>query len=120
MGQKKIMIVEDEFIIAMLIERMLKKLGHVVVGKTDSGEDAITQAKETKPDLILMDIKLKGALDGIETVEKIREFLSMPVIFISGNTDKLYDGKLQPLEYVDFLSKPIQLAQLKKSLAKLD
>lgn len=115
MKSKKVLIVEDELIISLLIEKMVENLGHEVVDKVSSGEEAITAAQRYNPDIILMDIRLKGEIDGIEAMSKIRQEKEIPVIYISGNTDKLYQEKVDPSEYIEFLSKPISLSELSRS-----
>ncbi len=70
---KKVLIVEDDMIISMVLERMIKKLGHQVVKKVIAGQDAIDSTFELEPDLILMDIQLKDNIDGITAMQKIRE-----------------------------------------------
>ena len=67
----KILIVEDEAIIALIIEKLLLSLGHEVCGTTASGEEALTQAEALKPDLVLMDIRLSGEMDGIEAADQV-------------------------------------------------
>lgn len=115
MKTKKVLIVEDELIISLIIEKMVHNLGHEVIEKVSSGEEAIEVALEQKPDLILMDIRLRGDIDGIEAMTRIHEQDDIPVIYISGNTDKLYQEKINPGEYVEFLSKPITLSELSRS-----
>lgn len=115
METKKVLIVEDELIISMLIERMVTNLGHEVVDKVISGEEAIAAAEEHDPDIILMDIRLKGEIDGIEAMSKIRETKNVPVIYISGNTDKLHKEKIDSGEYIEFLTKPITFSELSRS-----
>ena len=115
MQTKKVLIVEDELIISLLIERMVSNLGHEVVEKVSSGEEAIAAAKQHEPDIILMDIRLQGEIDGIEAMKKIREQKDVPVIYISGNTDKLHKDKVDSSEYIEFLSKPITFSELSRS-----
>ena len=115
MKPKKVLIVEDEMIIAMLIERMVIKLGHEVIDKVSTGEEAIGIALEETPDLILMDIRLKGELDGIEAIKKIQEKKAVSVIYISGNSDMAHQKKMKNTDYLDFLSKPITRSDLIKS-----
>lgn len=116
MSQKKVLIVEDEMIIALLIERMVDNLGHHVIDKVATGEDAIKVALEHEPDLILMDIRLQGELDGIEAMRRIRESKDIPVIYISGNTDAVHQEKIEQTDYIEFLSKPITISDLSRSL----
>jgi chemotaxis response regulator CheB len=80
----RIMLVEDETIIAMDVQQRLEKLGYEVVAQAASGADAIRRAMEIAPDLILMDVKIRGPLDGIETATRIREQQDIPVITPSG------------------------------------
>jgi CheY-like chemotaxis protein len=112
---KEVLIVEDEMIIALLLERMVKNLGHQVVAKVTSGEEAISVAQEHQPDLILMDIRLKGEMDGIETMLRIHEMNNIPVIYISGNTDAVNREKINQTDYIEFLSKPITISDLSRS-----
>jgi CheY-like chemotaxis protein len=81
-----------------------------------SGEDAISIVSEKDPDLILMDIRLKGELNGIETMSLIRETKQIPVIYISGNTDAVHKEKIENTDYVEFLSKPITISDLSRSV----
>lgn len=114
-AQKKVLIVEDEMIIALLLERMVENLDHQVVDKVTSGEEAISAAKKHQPDLILMDIRLKGEMDGIEAMLRIHEMSTIPVIYISGNTDTINQEKIKQTEYIEFLSKPITISDLSRS-----
>lgn len=116
MKTKKVLVVEDEMIIALLIERMVTNLGHEVIGKVSSGEEAVAIALEDEPDLILMDIRLQGDLDGVEAMLKIRERKNIPVIYISGNTDAVHREKIEQTDYIEFLSKPITISDLDRSL----
>ena len=88
MEQVKILVVEDEGIVILHIKRALEGLGYVVAGLATSGEDAITKAREIRPDLVLMDIILKGEMDGIRAAEKIRELFNMPVIYLTAHADE--------------------------------
>lgn len=115
MKDKRVLIVEDEMIIALLIERMVTNLGHEVINKVTSGKDAISVALEQEPDLILMDIRLKGDITGIEAMSQIRESKNIPVIFISGNTDTVQQDEIIKKERVEFLSKPITISDLSRS-----
>ena len=116
MKMKKVLIVEDEMIISLLLEKMVQNLGHEVLGKLPSGEEAVTFALEHKPDLILMDIRLDGLISGIDAVKQIHEHMSVPVIYISGSTDALNNGALKGSDYVTFLPKPITFSELSNSL----
>lgn len=115
---KKVLIVEDDMIIAMVLERMIKKLDYTVIDKVITGEEAISCASQNKPDLILMDIQLKDSIDGITAMEKIRETSDVPVIYITGNSDQYYMKRAKATDFVDYLVKPIQMSELQDSIIK--
>ncbi len=83
METKKILVVEDEVIVAEDIVQTLKSLGYEVHGYVTSGEEAISNVKDETPDIILMDIRLSGELDGIETAEKINEKFNIPIVYLT-------------------------------------
>lgn len=115
---KKVLIVEDDMIISMVLERMIKKLGHQVVKKVIAGQDAIDSTFELEPDLILMDIQLKDNIDGITAMQKIREQSDVHVIYITGNSDQYNLERAKKTDFIDYLVKPIQMNHLKKSISK--
>lgn len=116
--EKKVLIVEDDMIISMVLERMIKKLGHNVVKKVIAGQEAIDATFELQPDLILMDIQLKDNIDGITAMQKIREKSDVQVIYITGNSDQYNLDRAKETNFVDYLVKPIQMGHLKKSINK--
>ncbi len=83
----KILIVEDENIIALDIRSMLEDLGYLVSDMVSSGEESIKSASRTKPDLILMDIKLKGNLDGVSAGEEIFKQFRIPIVYLTAYSD---------------------------------
>jgi two-component system cell cycle sensor histidine kinase/response regulator CckA len=86
-GKIKIMIVEDELIVAKNIENHLRKMGYEVISLVDSGEEAIARAAETKLDLVLMDIKLPGDIDGVEAARQIYDRFQVPVVYLTAYAD---------------------------------
>lgn len=116
--KKKILIVEDDMIISMVLERMILKLQHLVVDKVFTGQKAVESAELLKPDLILMDIQLKDELDGISAMQIIRETSLVPVIYITGNSDPYNLNRAGETQYVDYLVKPIQMSDLEGSIRK--
>ncbi len=88
MEKTQVLIVEDDGIIAMDLESRMKQLGHGVTSVVAYGEKVIEKIKENEPDVVLMDIILKGEIDGIEAAEEIRTQYDIPVIFITGYADK--------------------------------
>lgn len=119
MIQKKILIVEDEAIVAMENKMNLSMAGYSVVASVSSGEDALYKIAEVIPDLILMDIKLKGSISGIETVEQIRKKNNIPVIFITGNSDNKTLEQIKDITNTTYLLKPVLTQDLLEEVKKM-
>lgn len=102
-----ILIVEDEGIIADNIASRLLKSGYKVAGIVDSAEEALRKVPLSKPDLVLMDIHIKGSLDGIETTKKLRERYDIPVIYLTAHTDPQTINRAKMTGGFGFLTKPI-------------
>ena len=90
MTKVKILVVEDESIVSKDIQYSLKKLGYNVVGAASTGQKAFELASTTNPDIILMDIMLKGDINGIETAERVKKELNIPVIYLRLLVNKAY------------------------------
>ncbi len=103
----KILVVEDEKIIAKDIESTLKRIGHESAGTVSKGEDAIRVAGECRPDLILMDITLKGEIDGIEAAKKINETLKTPIVYITAHQDEDTIEKTKGTNPYGYITKPL-------------
>ncbi len=117
--RKRILLVEDDFIIAMLLEKQIRKMGYDVACKVESGEKAIEKTKEEKPDLILMDIELTGDIDGIETVRRIRKFSDVPVIYLTGNANEKTREIAVSTNPDGFLVKPVDMDVLKQHVRQI-
>jgi DNA-binding NtrC family response regulator len=102
----KILIVEDEQIVAIDIESVLQRLGYHVVGAASSGEDACRMAAESAPDLVLMDVRIDGPLDGIDTAGRLREISDVPVVFLTAYTDDETLDRAKEIEPYGYLVKP--------------
>ena len=103
MSEVKILIVEDESIVAMDIKHRAEGLGYLVTAITPSGEEALEKVAENPPDLVLMDIVLKGEMDGIEAAQKIRDSYDIPVVYLTAYSDErtLKRAKItQPFGYI--------------------
>jgi CheY-like chemotaxis protein len=87
MNTRRILIVEDVEMIANFMELVLYRHGYLVTGIATSGEEAISAAQACPPDLVLMDIKLQGCVDGIEAAEIIRSSSDIPIVFVSAYTE---------------------------------
>lgn len=88
MASFKILVVEDESIVAMDIKHRLESMGYIVPAITSSGEEAIKKASENNPDLVLMDIVLKGEIDGIDAAQQIKDNLDIPVVYLTAYSDE--------------------------------
>ena len=116
MKKAKILIVEDEAIIAMEIENQLQSLGYEVISIVDTGDEAIKKAEEDKPNLILMDIRIKGEMDGIDAAEQIRNRFGIPVIFSTAYLDQERIERAKITMPFGYVLKPIQERDLKVTL----
>ncbi|MBT4287437.1 MAG: PAS domain-containing protein [Bacteroidetes bacterium] len=116
MEKVRILIVEDEAIIAMELESQLQSLGYEVTSIVDTGEKAIEKAEADKPDLILMDIRIKGEMDGIDTAEVIRNKFNIPVIFSTAYLDQKRIERAKITMPFGYVLKPIQERDLKVTL----
>jgi diguanylate cyclase (GGDEF)-like protein len=104
----RILIVEDELLIAQSLARKLGKLGHKVVGMASSGLDAIEAAEKERPDIVLMDIILQGEMDGIAAAEHIYEELHIPVVFVTAFADEDTLLEAQRVGAYGYILKPYQ------------
>ncbi|MBC7118450.1 MAG: response regulator [Methanobacteriaceae archaeon] len=108
----KVMIVEDENIVAMDIKQSLEMLGYEVTATVTTGEEAIELAEKTRPDVILMDIVLKGEIDGIEAAEEIRRRFGIPIIYITAYSDKKTLESAKVTEPFGYIIKPFEDREL--------
>ena len=108
MEKAQVLIVEDDAIIAMDIESQLKQLGYGVTAKVAYGEKVIEKVKENAPDLVLMDIILKGEMDGIEAAEEIHTQFDIPVIFLTAYADKNRLKRAKLANPYGYILKPFQ------------
>lgn len=113
----RILIVEDDMIIAANISLQLTKLGYEVTGIESRGEEAIVHAHTNRPDIILMDINLKGALNGIETVQVIQESDDIAIIYLSANGDEATFSQVRGTHPLAFISKPFNSLAFERTIA---
>jgi PAS domain S-box-containing protein len=111
-----ILLVEDENIVALELADTLQNLGYSVSAIASSGEQAITSAEETHPDLVLMDIRLKGHIDGIEAAEQIRARLDIPVVYLTAYADDTTLGRAKLTEPFGYLLKPFEQRELHSTI----
>lgn len=108
MSKINVLVVEDESIVSKDIQHSLKKLGYNVVGASATGELAIELASTEHPDIVLMDIMLKGEMSGIQAAEKIKEKLSIPIIFLTAYADESTLSKAKVTEPYGYILKPFK------------
>jgi AmiR/NasT family two-component response regulator len=112
MSKARIFIVEDESIVALDIHNSLAASGYEIVGQTNRGEDAVKLTGELQPDLILMDIGLKGEVDGIEAATRIRRQFDLPVIFLTAFTTPTILERARQAEPFGYVVKPFDEREL--------
>ncbi len=112
MQPKKILIVEDEGVVALSLQAVLNKMGYMVVGIAITGNEAIRMATDLHPDVILMDIHIKGDKDGIQTTEKINEFSDVPVIYLTAYADDETVNRALKTRSHSYLVKPYNPREL--------
>jgi DNA-binding LytR/AlgR family response regulator len=112
----KILIVEDEMIIAANISLQLITLGYDVTGILPRGEDALLHIEDNQPDVLLLDINLKGKLDGIETAEAMQKNYNIPVIYLTANIDDAHFNRAKKTNPYGFISKPFKKLDLQRAI----
>ena len=116
MAKTNVLVVEDESIVSKDIQHSLKKLGYNVVGAASTGEKAYELAASEKPDIILMDIMLKGNINGIETAERVKRELNIPVIYLTAYADEATLAKAKVTEPYGYIIKPFKEVDLHTSI----
>lgn len=116
MTAARVLVVEDEAILAANLEDQIRGMGHTVAGVTDSGERAVGLARRESPDLVLMDIRLAGKMDGLEAAARIREHRFVPVIFITAYSDESLLDRAKAAEPFGYLVKPVESRELRATI----
>ena len=112
MTQARILVVEDESIVALDIQDRLESLGYEVPATVASGESAVEQAGVLRPDLVLMDIQLQGRMDGVEAADQIRQRFGIPVIYLTANADHPTVQRAKVTEPFGYVIKPFEEREL--------
>jgi phosphoserine phosphatase RsbU/P len=118
--KKRIVIVEDDFMIQDLHRHYVEQLGHIVTACFATGIEAVEYFKNNTADLILMDIRLENDEDGIETMKKINQLSSIPVVYISGNTEESNFRRALNSNFKGFLSKPVMQSEIETIIDSLN
>jgi CheY-like chemotaxis protein len=115
----KVLIVEDEFFIALDVQAHVEALGHTVVGMAVSADEAVTMVDREKPDVVLMDIRLVGPRDGIDAAVEIRDRFGVQSIFVTANTDPATLQRAQAIEPLGVLNKPVTQTGLRQQFSRV-
>lgn len=105
-SKAKIMIVEDESVLAENLQMKLETLGYEVTGVADHAEQAISMARENRPEVILMDVRLNGEMDGIQASQILQEESRIPVVYLTGHADEETYNRMQETHPDGCLLKP--------------
>ncbi len=111
-----ILIVEDDLITATGIQKMVERWDHEVVGIVDTGEKAVEAAAERQPDIVLMDIRLKGAMDGVEAARRIQEHRNLPILYLTAYADRKTVERAVDTQPYSYLLKPFQERELRAAI----
>ena len=112
----RVFVVEDEALIALDLSERLEVLGYEVCGTTTRGETAVQRIAELRPDLVLMDIKLAGSMDGVEVAQQLRERYDVPVVFLSAFVDSQLIARATRTNCYGYLVKPFEERELHATL----
>ena len=112
----KILVVEDEMIIGAKISMQLTNLGYEVTAILPRGEEAVLHVEENMPDIVLLDINLKGKIDGIETARLIHQIADVPIVYLTANTDEGTFNRAKATKPFAFISKPFKQLDLQRAI----
>lgn len=116
LAKGRVLIVDDEYLVALNIEEILVEAGHAVIGVVATGEEAVQQAILSQPDLVLMDIRLAGNMSGIEAALQLRE-KGIPSIFASAHSDQGTRVSGQEAKPLGWLAKPYSASEVVSAVA---
>jgi CheY-like chemotaxis protein len=117
--KKKVLVVEDEALVAMLLTKNLKSMGFDVCGTIASGEEAIQATRIKKPDIIIMDRRLAGKLDGLDASRQIRQFSQIPIVFVTGYIDEKINQEISLIQPAMYLVKPVPINEIKSAIDEM-
>ena len=112
----RVLIVEDEALVADELSERLSRLGFSVIGTADSADQGIAMATRERPDLILMDIRLKGKKDGVQAADEIRGLLDTSIVYVTALSDAATVERAKRTEHDGFLLKPFQRTDLQSTI----
>lgn len=110
------LIVEDEILIAEELRERLSRLGFSVIAAVDSAEEGIAIATRESPDLVLMDIRLRGEKDGVQAAQEIRQQVDVPIVYLTAYSDRLTVDRAKATEHDAFILKPFHRRELQSTI----
>jgi AmiR/NasT family two-component response regulator len=113
MNKPRILIVEDEPIVAQVLRQQLAELGYDPVAETPAGEEAVVLAGQLRPDLVLMDIELAGAMDGISTAQLLRQQFDLAVVYLTALSSEAFLQRAKVTEAFGYITKPFETRELR-------
>src|SRR5579863_9131197 len=114
--QPRALIVEDELLISEELRDRLSRLGFVVIAAVDTAQQAITIGIRERPDLVLMDIRLKGEKDGVQATKEIHQQVDLPIVYLTAYSDRLSVDRARGTEYDGFVLKPFRAGELQSTI----
>jgi CheY-like chemotaxis protein len=114
--EPRVLIVEDETLIAEELRERLSRLGFSVIAAVDSAEEGIVIATRERPDLVLMDIRLKGEKDGVQAAKEIRQQVDVPIVYLTAYSDRLTVDRAKATEHDGFILKPFLRRELQSTI----
>lgn len=115
--EPRALIIEDEILIAEELRERLSRLGFSVIGAVDSADEGVAIATKERPDLVLMDIRLKGKKDGIDAASEIRKQVDLTIVYLSAYSDRLTVERVKKTEHDGFILKPFHRHELQSTIA---
>lgn len=112
----RILVVEDESILALDVEDILNHLGYEVTGLAIDAEEAMASIAQCSPDLVLMDVRIQGAIDGIEAARQIWEQFRLPVVFLTASTDEATLQRIKTVHTFGYIVKPFSMQKLETKI----
>jgi len=115
-SEPRALIIEDEILIAEELKERLSRLGYSVIGAVDSADEGIAIATRELPDIVLMDIRLKGEKDGIQAAHEIRQRVDLPIVYVTDYSDPLTVERVKHTDYDGFILKPFHRHDLQSTI----
>jgi CheY-like chemotaxis protein len=116
-GGKVIVVAEDDFVLASVLQATLEAVGHQVVAVAPTGEEALAIAFRRKPDVVILDVNLAGEMNGIETAERLRRRLDCPVIFHTAHDDREHRERMLAIPDAAVVPKPGPIVRIVEAVA---